>query len=114
MTLPGQTSLPFDEPDDYEREPDPSCPACGDERPRFQGRKNRSDVYVCTNQGCQLLWESFRPGRRASTERCHLCHGPGTESPGTGPHFKRFNCSDERCGGWRWLPRPKCVGEVAS
>jgi hypothetical protein len=60
MTLPGQTSLPFDDDDDYEREPDPPCPACGHERPWFKGMKNRARIYNCANEGCQLVWESLR------------------------------------------------------
>jgi hypothetical protein len=47
--------------DDDEQEP-VCCPACGDEKPRFMGKKNRSGKFVCTREDCQLLWESLRPG----------------------------------------------------
>jgi hypothetical protein len=108
-TLPGQGQL-FD--DDDEREPDDApeelCRACGG-RTRFKGRRNRTEIYECSEPSCGLLFEVMIPSKPISAERCHLCHGPGTEGPGTGPHFKRFDCSDKRCGGWRWLSKPRTV-----
>jgi hypothetical protein len=51
-------------------DPDPVCPLCG-HRARHRGRRNRVDVYECTEEGCLITIfdvlspaQARRPGAR--------------------------------------------------
>ncbi len=90
MSKPLQTTLNF--PDEDVPEP-VCCPACGDERPRFKGRKNRADVYVCTQGGCGLLWESLRPGGKGGA----FSRRPRCPAILTLP----WHCTPQGSGRWR-------------
>jgi hypothetical protein len=45
-----------EDPGRQESEP-ACCPACGDQRPRYKGRRGPNDVYECVAAGCGLLFE---------------------------------------------------------
>jgi hypothetical protein len=45
-----------EDPGRQESEP-ACCPACGDQRPRYKGRRGRNDVYECTQTDCNLVFE---------------------------------------------------------
>ena len=44
-------------------EPPPACPYCGDERPRLVGRRRHTEIYACTREGCEQIWEHFEPAK---------------------------------------------------
>ncbi len=109
MSLPGQTTLPFDDdPEDFEPAPEPSCVNGCRERPRHVARRGNIDFWRCP--ACDQEWDVLDYRRQPETPResgpaCASCQAPTRIEPGKGPHFAKIVCT--RCTTWKWMPKPR-------
>ena len=82
-TLPGQSSFEFAEPLEAYDTPEVLCRACGG-RCRFKGKRNRTEVYECSEPSCGLLFEVMIPGKPISTSGVTYAAGRGPRYLGAG------------------------------